>query len=767
MLISITITNWRSHENTTIEFKKGPNLLIGVMGSGKSSILDAICFALFGNFPSLEHKLLTLSEVIMHFKNKAQVSLKFSVREKIYVVKRTIVLENSKVRTEAELRDENNKLLAKGTSEVTSYISSILGIDYSLYTRAIYSNQNNIDYFLSLSPSKLKKELDELLEIDKFEKARANVISIINFLKDKKKIFESEFKESELEDLKNKIASEEKILKDLKEKKREDEKKLENILKDLKIKENEFLTLSNLKRKYEYLIKEIAQTQGAIKSLEKLVEGKEKNLDLYEKIKNDYNNLRIEVENIEREILTLSTSLLQVEKSLGDKEAQLKNIADAREKIKMLNLKLDELLEGKNFEELKIKSKNLFELNKKLNSLKILKQNEISRIVKSLNELNFSLTKCPTCGAPLNEESIKILHKELNDEKIRLEKEIIQVENDLKENEREITLLDEKIRKINELLAKLSQLKENVEKEDQILRDFLSLQEKQGIISKELDEKKSKKKSMSEELKLIEFHLKECEMLKKNFEKIESEKNKLEKLNREISNLMYSEEAYNKALKDIENLRIEKERIQTFIRKSEENISLRNEIFLSYTKRFEELTLKKEKLKKLTNLIEELSIYAKALEETQLYLRNEMIVSLNKIMNEIWYLLYPYSDYSKIRIKTVEDGYAFEVFSDEWRKIEITSGGERATIALVLRIALAAYLVPNLSLIILDEPTHNLDKDAVKTLADVIQNKLPSLVDQCIVITHDENMIGLAFGTIYKIERDKNQNQPSSVKLLN
>ncbi|MBU0586228.1 AAA family ATPase, partial [Candidatus Micrarchaeota archaeon] len=37
MLTSISLENWRSHLNTNLNFKKGTNLIIGIMGSGKSS----------------------------------------------------------------------------------------------------------------------------------------------------------------------------------------------------------------------------------------------------------------------------------------------------------------------------------------------------------------------------------------------------------------------------------------------------------------------------------------------------------------------------------------------------------------------------------------------------------------------------------------------------------------------------------------------------------------------------------------------------------
>ena len=50
MITSLELTNWRTHSNTTLDFEKGTNVIIGVMGSGKSSIVNAITYALFGTF---------------------------------------------------------------------------------------------------------------------------------------------------------------------------------------------------------------------------------------------------------------------------------------------------------------------------------------------------------------------------------------------------------------------------------------------------------------------------------------------------------------------------------------------------------------------------------------------------------------------------------------------------------------------------------------------------------------------------------------------
>ena len=76
--------------------------------------------------------------------------------------------------------DRQRKVLESGPKRVTEAISKILEIDYDLFTRAIYSEQNNIDYFLTIDPGKRKREMDRLLGLDRVEAARSASVSLLN-----------------------------------------------------------------------------------------------------------------------------------------------------------------------------------------------------------------------------------------------------------------------------------------------------------------------------------------------------------------------------------------------------------------------------------------------------------------------------------------------------------------------------------------------------------------------------------------------------------
>ena len=48
MITSVELSNFLSHKKNIIEFDSGLTVLIGSNGAGKSSIMDAIIFSLFG-----------------------------------------------------------------------------------------------------------------------------------------------------------------------------------------------------------------------------------------------------------------------------------------------------------------------------------------------------------------------------------------------------------------------------------------------------------------------------------------------------------------------------------------------------------------------------------------------------------------------------------------------------------------------------------------------------------------------------------------------
>ena len=183
MITKVRLKSWRSHLETEMDFSDGTNALIGIMGSGKTSVLDAVCFGLFGTFPNLQSKKVRIDDMIMKKPKQqqaAEVTVNFEVAGADWSVRRVI----SKVKpTSAELRKNGELVEGPQPSRVNEVVEKVLKTNYDLFTRAIYSEQNSMDMFLTIPKGQRMKKIDELLAIDRFEKARATVVSLVNRFK--------------------------------------------------------------------------------------------------------------------------------------------------------------------------------------------------------------------------------------------------------------------------------------------------------------------------------------------------------------------------------------------------------------------------------------------------------------------------------------------------------------------------------------------------------------------------------------------------------
>ena len=86
ILKSVRLNNIRSYVNQEINFPTGSTLLAGDIGSGKSSVLVAIEFALFG----LKKGDLSPDSLLRHGKREGSVELNFQIGDKDVRIKRKL-----------------------------------------------------------------------------------------------------------------------------------------------------------------------------------------------------------------------------------------------------------------------------------------------------------------------------------------------------------------------------------------------------------------------------------------------------------------------------------------------------------------------------------------------------------------------------------------------------------------------------------------------------------------------------------------------------
>jgi DNA repair protein SbcC/Rad50 len=140
--------------------------IAGATGAGKSSILDAMIFALYGKVPRMGK--VGCADLISLGKDRLSVTLKFEIRGRTFVVTRTL---RRKGAAEAQL-DEGDALLEQGVTDVNRRIERLVGMPYETFLQAVVLPQGDFAKFLQSTGGERTKILRGLLRLDVYEHMR-------------------------------------------------------------------------------------------------------------------------------------------------------------------------------------------------------------------------------------------------------------------------------------------------------------------------------------------------------------------------------------------------------------------------------------------------------------------------------------------------------------------------------------------------------------------------------------------------------------------
>jgi exonuclease SbcC len=144
---------------------------VGATGSGKSSIIDAMCFALYGSVPRYDNRNL-VAPVISHGKVEAKVLLEFSIEGKDYTAVR-VVRRSGKGATTKEARLEaGGEVLAGNADEVTEQVTRLVGLSFEHFTRCVVLPQGEFARFLHDKPGERQDLVVKLLNLGIYERMR-------------------------------------------------------------------------------------------------------------------------------------------------------------------------------------------------------------------------------------------------------------------------------------------------------------------------------------------------------------------------------------------------------------------------------------------------------------------------------------------------------------------------------------------------------------------------------------------------------------------
>jgi exonuclease SbcC len=181
----------------------------------------------------------------------------------------------------------------------------------------------------------------------------------------------------------------------------------------------------------------------------------------------------------------------------------------------------------------------------------------------------------------------------------------------------------------------------------------------------------------------------------------------------------------------------------------------------------ESLRARRETLRERVDALESLRTETEEMEALYADLRAELrtrnVEHLERLLNETFDLVYENDAYARIEL---DDAYELTVYQKNGEALdpEQLSGGERALFNLSLRAAIYRLLAEGIEgaapmpPLVLDEPTVFLDSGHVARLVDLIDAMRDLGVEQIIVVTHDDELVGAA-EEVLAVEKDPTTNR--------
>ncbi|AFD00525.1 putative DNA repair ATPase (Rad50-like) [Methanocella conradii HZ254] len=762
----VELKNIKSYKNEVVEFTEGITSISGLNGAGKSTILEAVGFALFDSIPYSQ------ADFVRKGEKTGEVSVTFIGADGLrYTVTRKCGASQSYYLIDSfNNRFEGKEDVGSKLCEILGYRVSSMSQLCSLFENAIGVLQGTFVSEFSKKPGERKKIFAPLLRVEEYDDAFRNLLPLVNMMEARigKMSEEIRYKEGVasrldglVEEMNGLIKDIERLGFDLQSKneelgivkakkdgmdKLEDEAKgLEGQLRlidvDIQNKRAALAKAESELKKCESAAKKIIETEPGYKEyLAKLdermsIDAKrddynrlvlsyktlEARLEADRKRLEDYKRSLQELERYEAEIEALRPKVEQEEDlqkkkeevmaSLQEKESERKQLTERMDIVKKSKGNLCPLLPGVECKSVTDFSGYFKERLEHLNLEKISLEIELKEIRQRLKELGE-----PGKSIAIKLESLKKKDKVLTDI-AAIEKDIEQRSGELKrlnDSLKQYGGLEDAYRALNKRLEQLKPAYEEYQKNVEMAKAKEEWKEAYQKSLKELEELQGEYATIEEKLKV------KRQAYDKNLH--ESIKKRYEELTRDIASIEATQKSYSRRLesvkKDIEEIQEYKKAIAELKSKREREIEY---------KAFIELV--REKIRMAGPYVIRVFMDIISREATEMY---------SEIAGDL------------VQIKWTEDYDIVMTEDGRERPFKQLSGGEQMSAALAVRLAILKVLTGS-DLVFLDEPTQNLDENRRLNLAQEITR----IKDfrQMVIISHDDTF-NSALENVIEIEKE-------------
>ena len=245
---------------TEVDFlRHSTNLIIGTNGAGKSTILDALTFSLFGK----SFRKINKPQLINSVNDKdCVVQVEFSIGGVSWKIERGIKPAIFKV-----WRDDNLLDQAAAAADQQKWLEqNVLKMNYKSFTQIVILGSSTFVPFMQLTSTNRRDVIEDLLDIRIFS-------SMNSVIKDKIRLVREDIKVLELkkESLSDKVRMQENFIEELESRGKENVKQKENKIQELLVEENNLMNGNAVIEEDVFkLNKEIECVTGATSKLRKL-----------------------------------------------------------------------------------------------------------------------------------------------------------------------------------------------------------------------------------------------------------------------------------------------------------------------------------------------------------------------------------------------------------------------------------------------------------------------------------------------------------------
>nr|KJR74244.1 MAG: chromosome segregation protein SMC [Thermoproteus sp. AZ2] len=718
--------------------------VVGRIGAGKSSLLQAIEFALFGKELEVREKIARMADLINLNSSLAQVELEMVEGDRRALIRRRL---NRRGATSLELELDGVKYSGE---EAEERLRALAGIGDEDFDRVVYISHYALEDFIHGDRQRRAAIMDKLLEIDLLdytEKLLNQYIKLImnniekirvklSYYEQYKDVFEKyggvsrarsakESLEKELGELNRRESA---LLDKYKGAVAERGKYLDKLLgmrskieeyfrvkSELELLEGEgveaFADLRPLEELRDRFLGVLSEFEHIVGS--DLIESLSKSADpskLAELMQEAYVKLERISSDLEREEERLAAQIREVEARANEEEA-----ASARLRAQLSQL---EALYAK-FKELEGKYGALGALKAKVESLKSAVE-DLERRLAYASSLRYllryileaGLEECPICGAKLDRaavakraEDVESMYssqlKELTEKRAALE--------ELEEAYREMTSLSQAVGeylKVKESLERLeAELGRLRAKADQASKALAQLRRRREALSRFLAE--VNRETIDEVVRRYNRALRIAQL-----------RERIELIERELSNAGLSRSVL-EAEEELSKLSEELDRVR---RRKAELYEELNRLAEALSKVDVDVEPLRARLGKLSSAYDRLLGVANKLGVIKANVRNRIIAEIREEVLGVFRQIYPYGDIVGLELAAEEKGYEITARLSDGNAIGVSklSDGQRLAVALSLVIAIRNAIGLRLGFILLDDPLPYVDPNVRAALAGLI-----------------------------------------------